>query len=100
MDGNAAKWVQAMIGRKPPPDGSPGLIYMLEGGTDASNTDPFAKQPASGQDWIKTGPHIMIVGSRAMLTGYPTGTRPNTSAPYVMWAGTAYAHLMVPVERS
>lgn len=100
MDGNAAKWVQAMIGHKPPPDNLPGVMYMLEGGTDASNTDPYATKPTAQNDWVKTGPHIMIVGSKAMLARYPSGAKPDTSAPYVMWAGTPYAHLMVPVTKS
>jgi len=100
MDGNAGKWVQAMLGHKPPPDNAPGLMYMLEGGTDASNTDPYAKQPTAKNDWVKTGPHVMIVGSKAVLAGYPTAAKPDTSAPYVMWAGTPYAHLMVPVAKS
>lgn len=97
MDGNASKWVQAMMSHKPP-QGAPGVIYMIAGGTDASNTDPYAKKPTGNDDWIKTGPHIMIVGSKEMLAGYPSGARPDTSAPYVMWAGTPYAHLMVPVK--
>lgn len=97
MDGNAAKWVQAMLAHKPP-QGAPGVMYMLEGGTDASNSDPYATKPTADNDWVKTGPHIMIVGSKEMLTGYPSGAKPDTSAPYVMWAGTPYAHLMVPVK--
>ena len=100
MDQNASKWLEAMMAHKTPPDGTPGVIYMLEGGSDASNTDPNAKQPPAGSDWIKTGPYIMIVGSKAMLAGYPGGAKPDTSAPYVMWAGTPYAHLMVPVGKS
>jgi hypothetical protein len=100
MDGNAAKWAQAWMGHKPPPDGTPGVMYMLEGGTDMSNTDPYAKKPTSDNDWVKTGPHIMVVGSKAMLAGYPGGAKPDTSAPYVMWAGTPYAHLMLPVAKS
>ena len=100
FDGNAGKWVQAMLAHKPPPNGTPGVMYMLEGGTDASNTDPYAPKPTANNDWIKTGPHIMIVGSKEMLTGYPSGAKPDTSAPYVMWAGTPYAHLMVPVTKS
>jgi hypothetical protein len=72
-------------------------MYMLEGGTDASNTDPYARKPTATNAWINTGPHIMIVGSKDILAGYPAGTTPDTSAPYVMWAGTPYAHLMVPV---
>ena len=99
FDGNAGKWVQAMMAHKPPPDGAPGVMYMLEGGTDASNTDPYASKPTADNDWIKTGPHIMLVGSKAMLAGYPSGAKPDTSSPYVMWAGTPYAHLMVPVNK-
>lgn len=99
FDANAGKWADAWIHHKPPPDGTPGVMYMLEGGTDASNTDPYAKQPTADNDWVKTGPHIMVVGSKAMLAGYPSGAKPDTSAPYVMWAGTPYAHLMVPVSR-
>lgn len=96
MDPNATEWAMAWIGHKPPPTEKPGLMYMLEGGTDASNTDPYATRPDG--DWIKTGPHIMLVGSVAALNGYPSGASPDTSAPYVMWAGTPYAHLMVPVQ--
>ena len=99
FDGNAAKWITAMLGHKPPPDGTPGVMYMLEGGTDASNTDPYAAKPTANNDWIKTGPHIMIVGSKAMLAGYPSGAKPDTAMPYVMWSGTPYAHLMVPVNK-
>ena len=97
MDANAANWAAAWIGHKTPPSGAPGLMYMLEGGTDASNSDPYATAPTAGGDWVKTGPHLMIVGSPEMLKGYPSGGTPDTSAPYVMWAGTPYAHLMVPV---
>lgn len=100
FDANAGKWADAWVHHKTPPDGTPGVMYMLEGGTDASNTDPYATKPTADNDWVKTGPHIMLVGSKAMLTGYPSGAKPNTSAPYVMWAGTPYAHLMVPVNKS
>lgn len=99
FDQNAAKWVDAWAHHKPPPSGTPGVMYMLEGGTDASNTDPYATKPTATNDWIKTGPHIMIVGSKEALAGYPSGAKPDTSAPYVMWAGTPYAHLMVPVAK-
>ena len=99
MDANAAKWAAAWIGHKDPPANTAGVMYMLEGGTDGSNTDPYATQPTADNDWIKTGPHIMIVGSADILAGYPSGPKPDTSAPYVMWAGTPYAHLMVPVAK-
>lgn len=96
MDANAMDWAMAWMGHKPPPSERPGLMYMLEGGTDFSNTDPYATKPDGA--WINTGPHVMVVGSAALLNGYPSGPRPDTKAPYVMWAGTPYAHLMVPVK--
>ena len=98
MDANAMDWAMAWIGHKPPPTDKPGMMYMLEGGTDASNTDPYAKAPTAGGDWIKTGAHLTLVGSQAALRGYPSGPTPDTRAPYVMWAGTPYAHLMIPVS--
>ena len=98
FDSNAAKWVDAWVHHQTPPAGATGLMYMLAGGTDASNSDPYATKPTADNDWIKTGPHIMIVGSKDILAGHPSGAKPDTSAPYVMWAGTPYAHLMVPVN--
>jgi hypothetical protein len=97
FDQNAGQWVQAWVAHKPPPANVVGLMYMLEGGTDASNTDPYATKPTAENNWVKTGPHIMVVGSKDILTGHPAGAKPDTSVPYVMWAGTPYAHLMVPV---
>lgn len=74
-------------------------MYMLAGGTDGSNTDPYATGPAANNHWIKTGPHIMIVGADASFyDAYPKGADPDTSVPYVMWAGTPYQHLMAPVK--
>ena len=96
MDANAAKWAAAWMGKKDPPANTVGVMYMLEGGTDASNSDPYATAPTAQNDWINTGPHIMIVGSKEILAGYPSGAKPDTASPYVMWSGTPYAHLMVP----
>jgi hypothetical protein len=99
MDKAAMDWVHAMITKSPPPAGRVGLMYMLAGGTDASNTDPYAAGPAAGNHWIKTGPHLMIAGAdAAFYDAYPKGADPDTSRPYVMWAGTPYQHLMVPVK--
>jgi len=78
--------------------GKVGFMYMLEGGTDASNTDPYATAPAEANNWIKTGPHVMVVNAMDLMTGYPTSPTPDTAQPYVMWAGTPYAHLMLPIK--
>ena len=99
MDKNAMEWVHALVAHQPPPPGKVGFMYMLAGGTDASNTDPYAAKPAGNNHWIKTGPHVMIVGADASFyDGYPKNADPDTSVPYVMWAGTPYQHLMAPVK--
>ena len=97
-DANAMAWAHAWMTKQTPPVETPGFMYMLAGGTDASNTDPYAKAPTAENDWVQTGPHVMVVGSSAILKGYPSGAKPDTKAPYVMWAGTPYAHLMIPVQ--
>ena len=98
LDANAMEWAHAWINHQTPPN-KVGFMYMLAGGTDASNTDPYAKGPEAGNHWIATGPHVMIVGPAVKdLPGYPKNPDPDTSKPYVMWAGTPYEHLMIPVR--
>ncbi|HEV2722631.1 MAG TPA: hypothetical protein VG323_21590 [Thermoanaerobaculia bacterium] len=98
-DSNAGAWITAWMNHAEPPAGKVGLMYMLSGGTDASNTDPYATKPTTANHWIKTGPHIMIVGAdAAFYDSYPKSPDPDTSVPYVMWAGTPYQHLMAPVK--
>src|SRR5258708_39657513 len=73
-------------------------MYMLAGGTDASNTDPYAEKPTATNHWVNTGPHVMIVGADApFYDAYPKSADPDTSTPSAMWAGTPYQHLMPPV---
>jgi hypothetical protein len=99
MDKSSMEWVHALVGHKPPPAGKIGFMYMLAGGTDASNTDPYAEKPQSNNHWIKTGPHVMVLGAEAAFyEQYPKGADPDTSTPYVMWAGTPYQHLMIPIK--
>lgn len=98
-DKNAGAWMDAYLNHKTPPAGMVGMMYMLAGGTDASNTDPYAPKPTTANHWIKTGPHIMIVGAdSAFCDSYPKSADPDTSVPYVMWAGTPYQHLMAPIR--
>ena len=98
LDQNAMEWAAAWIGRKPPPD-KVGFVFMLAGGSDASNTDPHATGPSPGGAWIDTGPHVMIVGPAVgRMAGYPRGVQPDTTQPYVMWPGTPYEHLMIPIR--
>ena len=98
MDPAAMEWVHAYVSHQTPPPGKVGFMYMLAGGTDASNTDPYAAKPTASNHWISTGPHVMVVGADASFYDtYPKHADPDTTVAYVMWAGTPYQHLMAPV---
>jgi hypothetical protein len=98
LDANAMEWAHAWMTHQTPPDNI-GFMYMLAGGSDASNTDPYAKGPESGNHWVSTGAHVMVVGPAVKtMPGYPKDAEPNTSKPYVMWPGTPYEHLMIPIR--
>jgi len=98
MDPAAMEWLHAYVSHQAPPAGKVGFMYMLAGGSDASNTDPYAEKPTAVNHWISTGPHVMVVGADASFYDvYPKSPDPDTSVPYVMWAGTPYQHLMAPV---
>ena len=93
------EWGKAWQAKAPLPQ-KLGFIYMLRGDNGTSNTDPFAAKETPDNNWIKTGPHVMIVGAEAksMLQAYPRDAKPDPSKPYVMWPGTPYEHLMLPVK--
>lgn len=96
-DANAMKWAHAYLSHTTPPD-VVGFVYMLAGDSGASNTDPYARTQSAGNHWVQSGPHVMIVGSVVKSMGYPMGADASVSGPYVMWADTPYAHLMIPVN--
>lgn len=98
MDGMAMQWAGAWTTKKQPHLATAGLGYMLQGGSDASNTDPFAEKPAPGQDWLNAPPHVMIFPAGGKIDTSVYSTNPKSGGPWIMWAGTAYQHLMVPVQ--
>jgi hypothetical protein len=78
---------------------STGVAYMLQGDRGASNTDPYAQSPKSDNQWVVSPAHLMLLfPDAAMLDAYPSD--PRNGGPWVMWKGTPYAHLMVPVSPS
>ena len=98
-DEAAMEWAKAWKSKEPAPQ-KLGFIYMLNGDNGTSNTDPYATEETPDNNWIKTGSHVMIVGAEAksMMQGYPRDAKPEPAKPYVMWPGTPYEHLMLPVK--
>lgn len=97
LDKMAMAWAQAWMTKKEPGLTATGIGYMLQGGGSPSNTDPHAKKPAAGQKWMKEPPHVMIfVPGKLDPKVYTTDE--HSGGPWIMWAGTPYEHLMVPIK--
>jgi hypothetical protein len=89
-------WAYAFMAGEEPNVTVAGLAYMLQGGSDASNTDPFATEPEAGNAWMNSPAHVMLLLPEDLVA---SGFSPDHSsgAPWIMWAGTPYEHLMMPV---
>jgi len=93
-------WVEALMAHKPPQITTVGVGYMTaRGGAWGSNTDPYAKAKTPDNHWGPHPPHVMIlVPDLNSLRGISTD--PANGGPYVMYAGTPYAHIMAPTGDS
>jgi hypothetical protein len=99
MDKMAMEWAKGWISHQDPKLTAPGFGYMLLGGGSASNSDPFATKPKEGETWLKEPPHIMYFPVSGEKLDESTFTSdPKAGKPWIMWGGTPYAHLMIPVK--
>ena len=95
-DGVWKAWMDAFLAGEEPEVTRPGLSYMLQGGDDTSNVDPFAPVPEDMEEWVTTPAHLMLLlpgkfDAEDFTTDYESGY------PYIMWDETLYEHLMIPV---
>ena len=98
LDKTGLAWHDAWTNKKPFKANEVGIVYMLAGDVGSSNTDPYAEAPTSDNQWVEPGPHTMIiVPNPAELEGISTD--PYSGGPFVMWMGTPYVHIMVPVGK-
>jgi hypothetical protein len=97
VDAEAMQWSADFKAHKPKPTNTtPGIVYMLAGATQRSDTDRYATTSPP----IPIGPHWMIMWPfDPKTTGLPTTHRPTST--YIMWAGSPYACMPwgVPDER-
>ena len=97
VDAAAMQWFGAYLAHKTPKLAQAGLGYMLQGASDASNVDPYATAPKNGESWVTAPAHVMIFPSQKLDTKV-YGTDPKSGGPWIMWADTPYAHIMMPVK--
>ena len=100
FDAEWRRWMAAWMGGKPFTANRLAIAYMHAGDSPnggASNIDPAASLPTADNEWIVEGPHLMVITpDPAVFEGIPTVIQ--TDGPYVMWSGTPYVHLMVPID--
>ncbi|HKZ81064.1 MAG TPA: hypothetical protein VJ124_22525 [Pyrinomonadaceae bacterium] len=97
LDKEWQKWAEAWMNKSEPKIEGTGIAYMLRGDNGASNSDPYATGPTTDNQWVVSPPHIMVLyQDPKMLDAYSTD--PKNGGPWVMWKGTPYAHVMVPVS--
>jgi hypothetical protein len=91
MNPMGMRWMTDIAQGKPKPTNTePGIVYMLCGATQHSNTDPTDRTSPA----IPIGPHWMITWPfDAAAFGLPTPVR--DKGAWVMFAGTPYAYLHV-----
>lgn len=97
LDKQWMKWMNAYMSKTAPAIDGVGISYMLQGGSDASNTDPFATKPAPGEHWVKAPPHIMVIAP-GKLDPAMFSSEPHSGEHWIMYGGTPYEHLMIPVK--
>jgi hypothetical protein len=97
-DGEGMKWMTGYMAGEKPQMTRDTFMWMLHGDMGEDNTKPavFDKEDSTPGEWIESGPHLMLMPmDPASLAHFPTNF--DTGAPYVMFSGTDYAHLMIPV---
>lgn len=91
-------FLEAYGNQEEPTYDSVGIAYMIQGDTPVSNTDPYATEMTSEDDWVEDlGAHLMIlVPDHDSFSNLSTD--PNNGGPWIMWPDTPYAHIMIPLE--
>ena len=98
-DAEVFKWISAYLSDEIPDMDYDGYAWMLHGDMGEDNSTPkvMSKDDAKEGHWIESGPHLMrMPKDPSSLDGMTTDF--NSGAPYVMFSGTPYAHVMYPVQ--
>ncbi|MBX3053976.1 MAG: hypothetical protein KF753_21040 [Caldilineaceae bacterium] len=91
-----AAFLAARMAGEEPEINTVGIAYMLQGGTAISYEDPTILKLPEGQDWIQEKPHLMLLFPEK-LDPAEFSTSPDSATPWIMWEGTPYEHLMIPL---
>ena len=99
-NGVGMKWMNDFMAGKAPQIEWDTCMWMLYGDVGEDNTTPGVLDKADAQDpskWIDSGLHLTLLPKHlASLDGISDDF--DSGAPYVMFSGTPFAHVMIPSE--
>ena len=97
FDEQALEFFSAVNEKREPDITSTGFAYFLQGGGSRSNRNPWDTSPTSDNEWMEMQvPHIVLITpDKEILEGITT--KMDNGGPWVMWSGTPYVHIMIPV---
>lgn len=98
-DANAVAWANAYKSQQKPELEADGWIWMLHGDLGVDNFKPYTdgQKNMGHKHFIESGAHLMLMpkdpsSMNGQSTDYTNG------GPYVMFKGTPYVHMMIPVD--
>ncbi len=91
-------FLHALMNGEEPTYTEVGVAYMLMGDSPICNIDPATTEEECGDDWVADmGAHLMmLMPDLSSLEGITTDHM--NGGHWVMWPGTPYAHLMIPID--
>ena len=97
-DKNSVAWANAYKAGTIPEMEGDGWMWMIHGdlGVDNFTVGTDGQKDMGHEHYIESGPHMMLMPKDpSSLDGQSTDY--TTGAPYVMFKGSPYAHLMIPL---
>jgi hypothetical protein len=97
-DSEGFKWIGGWVAGTAPVMGRNAFAWMLHGDVGEDNTTPLvmaSDDAADPANWVESGPHLMMFPKDPKdLDAFPTDF--STGAPFAMFQGNTFAHLMIP----
>ena len=102
FDAGGYKWISGFMTNTAPVLEHDAYMWMLHGDVGEDNTKPLVMSVDDIEDpdnWVQTGPHLMMMPKDpASLDSFPADF--STGAPFVMFKGSMFAHVMIPLNPS
>ncbi|EOD22139.1 hypothetical protein EMIHUDRAFT_463656 [Emiliania huxleyi CCMP1516] len=97
FDAAGLDWMEGWMSQSKPVMKRDSYVWMLAGDMGEDNSTPMTMTQAEANGtWIESGPHLMLFPKDPeSLDSWPDD--PFKGEPYVMFKGTDYAHVMIPL---